>query len=66
MKKHRITQQDYLKTHRKASREEEIARHGKPVQQRQAVHRSEKIYNRKRAKAGIRLLPFSLPVARAA
>ena len=66
MKKHKITEQDYLKAHRKASREEEIARHGKPVQKRQSVHRSEKIYNRKRAKAGIKLLPFSLPVVRAA
>lgn len=63
MKRHKITQQDYLKAHRKASREEEIARHGKPVQQRQSVHRSEKIYNRKRAKAGIKLLPFSLSIA---
>ena len=31
MKKQKITQQDYLKAHRKASREEEIAHHGKPV-----------------------------------
>lgn len=66
MKKHNITQQNYLKAHRKASREEEIAQHGKPVQQRQSVHQSKKIYNRKRAKARMKLLPFSLPVVRAA
>lgn len=63
MKKHKITEQDYLKAHRKASREEEIAQHGKPVRQQRAVHRSEKIYNRKRMKAGMKILPFSLPIA---
>lgn len=31
MKNRKITQQDYLKAHRKASREEEIAHHGKTV-----------------------------------
>lgn len=62
MKTLKITEQDYLKAHRKASREEEIALHGQPVRQRPSVHRSEKIYNRKRAKAGKKLLPFSLPV----
>lgn len=60
MKKHKITQQDYLKAHRKASREEEIAQHGRPVRQRPSVHRSEKKYNRKRMKAGMKLLPFPL------
>ncbi|WP_278995279.1 hypothetical protein [Alistipes finegoldii] len=66
MKTHKVTEQDYLKAYRKASREEEIALHGRPVRQRPSVHRSEKIYNRKRAKAGIKLLPFSLSAARAA
>lgn len=47
MRKNKITQQDYLKAHRKASREEEIALHGKSIR-RSAVHRSKKIYNRKR------------------
>lgn len=51
--KRRITQSDYIKANRKASREEEIAAHGKPLL-RTRVHRSEKIYNRKRAKAGLR------------
>lgn len=58
MRKNKITQQDYLKAHRKASREEEIALHGKSIR-RSAVHRSKKIYNRKRMKAGIKILPFS-------
>ncbi|BBL00363.1 hypothetical protein A3BBH6_05990 [Alistipes onderdonkii subsp. vulgaris] len=64
MKGHKITQQDYLKAHRKASREEEIAHHGKPVGLRPKTHRSKKTYNRKKEKTGIRkILPFSLPVA---
>lgn len=58
MKKQKITQQDYLKAHRKASREEEIARHGRPARFR-AVHKSKKAYDRKREKAGLRNLPFS-------
>ena len=49
--KKRITEQDYLKAHRKASREEEIARHGRPVGQSR-VHRS------KKTKAGLKRLPF--------
>lgn len=57
MKKQRITQQDYLKAHRKASREEEIALHGRPPGRR-AVHKSKKTYDRKREKAGLRNLPF--------
>lgn len=52
MKKQKITQQDYLKAHRKASREEEIARHGRPARFR-AVHKSKKAYDRKREKAGL-------------
>lgn len=44
MKKQKITQQDYLKAHRKASREEEIARHGRPARFR-AVHKSKKAYD---------------------
>lgn len=58
MKKQKITQQDYLKAHRKASREEEIAQHGRPARLR-AVHKSKKTYDRKREKAGLRSLPFS-------
>lgn len=58
MKKHKITEQDYLKAHRRASREEEIALYGKPVRLR-AVHKSKKAYDRKREKAGFSDLPFS-------
>ena len=55
--KKRITEQDYLKAHRKASREEEIARHGHPVGQSR-VHRSERADDRKKTKAGLKRLPF--------
>lgn len=57
MKKHKITERDYLKAHRKAGREEEIARHGRPVGLH-AVHKSKKAYDRKREKAGLKNLPF--------
>lgn len=61
MKKFKITQQDYLKAHRKADREAEIERHGKSAHLRRTVHRSKKTYDRKHEKAGIRkILPFSL------
>lgn len=63
MKKHKITEQDYLKAHRRASREEEIALHGRPTRLR-AVHKSKKAYDRKREKAGLRNLPFSFLVRR--
>ena len=59
MKKLKITQQDYLRAHRKASREEEIGRHGRPASLRPAVYRSKKTYNRKREKAGLRSRLFS-------
>lgn len=59
MKKRRITEQDYLKANRKASREEEIEMHGKSTR-RLAVHQSKKTYNRKRMKAGMKILPFSM------
>ena len=39
---------DYVKANRKASREEEILAHGKPVSTRPAVFKSKKVYNRKR------------------
>ncbi len=35
---------------RRAARMEEIAEHGKPVSLRSAVHRSKKVYDRKRLK----------------
>lgn len=49
MKKQRITEKDYLKAHRKASREEEIARHGRTALCR-AVHKSKKTYDRQTRK----------------
>ncbi|MEG2366178.1 MAG: hypothetical protein RSB29_05425 [Alistipes sp.] len=51
MKRFKITQRDYIKANRKASREEELERYGHPLNFR-AVHLSKKIYNRKRDKAG--------------
>ena len=49
-KKLRITQSDYMLAQRRAARMEEIAEHGKPVSLRSAVHRSKKVYDRKRLK----------------
>ena len=55
-KKLGITQADYMLAQRRAARMEEIAEHGKPVSLRSAVHRSKKVYDRKRLKkAGLDL-----------
>lgn len=56
MKKLTITRSDYIKANRKASRDEEIALHGKPARWG-AVHKSKKIYDRKRDKAALKELP---------
>ena len=49
-----ITQADYMLAQRRAARLEEIAEHGKSVSFRTTVHRSRKVYDRKRLKkAGI-------------
>ena len=45
-KKFRITEADYLKANRKASRKEEIESHGHPVQGRAMIHKSKKVYDR--------------------
>ena len=50
MKKLRITEADHMLAQRRAARLEEIAAHGKPVSMRSAIHKSKKIYNRKRLK----------------
>lgn len=50
MKKQKITERDYIKANRKASREEEIESHTRPVGV-QRVHKSKKVYNRKKVKA---------------
>lgn len=54
----RITRDDYLKANRKASREEEIREHGHPIRIG-GVHKSKKVYNRKRSKAEMKkALPY--------
>ena len=46
--KTRITEQDYIKANRKASREEEIKMYGKQITHRHVTHKSKKQYNRQR------------------
>ena len=54
MKKLRITEKDFLLANRRAARIEEIQEHGRPVSFRMALHKSKKVYDRKRLKkAGI-------------
>ena len=54
MKKLRITEADFMLANRRAARMEEIAEHGRPVSMRSALHKSKKVYDRKRLKrAGI-------------
>lgn len=50
MKTKKITQRDYIKAHRKASREAEIENHNHPVSFNR-IHKSKKVYDRKRNKA---------------
>ena len=53
-KKLRITEADFMLANRRAARLEEIAEHGRPVSMRTALHKSKKVYDRKRLKkAGI-------------
>ncbi len=61
MKNLKITERDYLKANRKASREEEIASFGKPLP-KSKVHKSKKIYDRKKAKAETETQPNFLSV----
>lgn len=58
MKQRKITEKDYLKANRKASREEEIAQFGKQVNHRTRVQKSKKAYDRKGQKAALKKLPF--------
>ena len=46
----RITQADFMLANRRAARLEEIAEHGRPVSLRKALHKSKKVYDRKRLK----------------
>ena len=54
--KKRITQDDYIKANRKASREAEIEMYGHPICHKR-VHQSKKVYNRKKIKATDKELP---------
>lgn len=47
-RKCRITVEDFLLANRKASREEEIAAHGKQVTFRKLIQKSKKAYDRKK------------------
>ena len=49
-KKLRITEADFMLANHKATRLEEIAEHGRPVSMRMALHKSKKVYDRKRLK----------------
>ena len=46
----RITEADYMLAQRRAARLEEIAEHGKPISFRKALHKSKKVYDRKKLK----------------
>ena len=46
----RITEADHMLAERRAARLLEIAEHGKPVSFRKAIHKSKKVYDRKRLK----------------
>ena len=54
--KKRITQDDYIKANRKASREAEIEMYGHPICHKR-VHQSKKVYNRTTIKATDKELP---------
>ena len=57
MKKMKIIQRDYIKANRKASREAEIENHMHPVTFNR-IHKSKKIYDRNKIKAGDKGLPY--------
>ena len=46
-KKFKITIEDFLKANRKAAREEEIEKYGKPIIFKTKIHKSKKVYSRK-------------------
>ena len=59
MKMLRITEADFMLANRRAARMEEIAGHGRPVSFRTALHKSKKVYARKKEKrAGVNLNDF--------
>lgn len=55
--KKRITQNDYIKANRKASREAEIEMYEHPICHKR-VHESKKVYNRRKIKAADKKLPY--------
>ena len=57
MKKLRITEADFMLANRRAARAEDLAEHGgRPVSFKTALHKSKKVYDRKRLKrTGIHL-----------
>lgn len=59
-RKGRITFDDFIRANRKASREEEIGKFGHPLCH-QRIHKSKKVYDRNKMKAGDRNLPFLCP-----
>ena len=50
-KKLRITEADFMLANRRAARLEEISEHGRPVSFRRSIHKSKKLYDRKRLKS---------------
>lgn len=50
LKKLRITEADFMLANRRAARLEDIALHGRPTALRPFLHKSRKIYDRKRLK----------------
>lgn len=46
----KIKEIDYIKTNRKAAREDEIAQYGKQISHRTNIHKSKKAYNRQQYK----------------
>lgn len=57
----KITERDYIKANRKASRDEEIALYGRPLPKAR-LHKSKKNYDRNREKAACKKQPFDLPL----
>ncbi|KAA5476942.1 hypothetical protein [Bacteroides caccae] len=55
--KKRITQDDYIKANRKASREAEIEMYGHPICHKR-VHQSKKVYNRKKIRRCVKMRTF--------
>lgn len=48
--RYKITEVDYIKANRKASRDEEIQLYGRQISNRTKIQKSKKVYNRQRDK----------------